>query len=156
MRPWTCPVAPRERHRARLQRAGASVATSSRWSTRRSRASMRSSVTMAPRTAQARWSPPAASGRHSRFTGPRTSAARRTPETSVCSWRGDYVAFLDSDDWWKSDKLERSLRRLDAGVAVGLPMFARHESPRHSGTVFHALATRGAALLSAVRLPSTC
>jgi glycosyltransferase involved in cell wall biosynthesis len=32
--------------------------------------------------------------------------------------RAHYVAFLDSDDWWKSDKLERSLRRLDAGADV--------------------------------------
>jgi glycosyltransferase involved in cell wall biosynthesis len=32
--------------------------------------------------------------------------------------RGGYVAFLDSDDWWTPDKLERSVRRLDAGADI--------------------------------------
>ena len=28
---------------------------------------------------------------------------------------GQYIAFLDSDDWWKSQKLEHSIRELDSG-----------------------------------------
>jgi glycosyltransferase involved in cell wall biosynthesis len=30
--------------------------------------------------------------------------------------RGAYLAFLDSDDWWKPSKLAESVRRLDAGA----------------------------------------
>lgn len=32
--------------------------------------------------------------------------------------QGDYVAFLDSDDWWRPEKLEQSVRRLDAGADI--------------------------------------
>ena len=32
--------------------------------------------------------------------------------------RGDYVAFLDVDDWWAARKLERSVAALDAGADV--------------------------------------
>jgi glycosyltransferase involved in cell wall biosynthesis len=32
--------------------------------------------------------------------------------------RADYVAFLDSDDWWAAGKLEQSLRRLNAGADI--------------------------------------
>ncbi len=32
--------------------------------------------------------------------------------------QGEYVAFLDSDDWWTPDKLEQSVRRLDAGADI--------------------------------------
>lgn len=31
---------------------------------------------------------------------------------------GKYVAFLDSDDWWKKEKLEESVKYLSAGAAV--------------------------------------
>lgn len=31
---------------------------------------------------------------------------------------GKYVAFLDSDDWWLPEKLEASVRRLDAGADI--------------------------------------
>lgn len=30
--------------------------------------------------------------------------------------RGEFVAFLDDDDWWTADKLARCLERLDAGL----------------------------------------
>ena len=32
--------------------------------------------------------------------------------------KGDYVAFLDSDDWWCPDKLNESVKALDAGCDV--------------------------------------
>lgn len=32
--------------------------------------------------------------------------------------RGEYLAFLDSDDWWKPEKLARSVQALDGGADV--------------------------------------
>lgn len=32
--------------------------------------------------------------------------------------KGEYIAFLDSDDWWYSEKLDHSIARLKAGVDI--------------------------------------
>jgi len=42
----------------------------------------------------------------------------RSRNNGVRQARAEYVAFLDSDDWWAPRKLERSVRALDAGADV--------------------------------------
>jgi glycosyltransferase involved in cell wall biosynthesis len=36
----------------------------------------------------------------------------------IANAKGEFIAFLDSDDWWKPRKLEQSLRYLEAGADV--------------------------------------
>lgn len=43
---------------------------------------------------------------------------------------GDYVAFLDSDDWWARGKLERSLHELDRGADIVYHDLYMARSPR--------------------------
>lgn len=37
---------------------------------------------------------------------------------AISKCRGDLIAFLDADDWWRPDKLERQVSRFSAGVGA--------------------------------------
>ena len=50
---------------------------------------------------------------HQNFGGP-----ARPRNTGLRLARGEYVAFLDADDWWAARKLERSVTALDEGADV--------------------------------------
>jgi glycosyltransferase involved in cell wall biosynthesis len=48
----------------------------------------------------------------------------RARNTGFKAARGDYVALLDSDDWWRSDKLARHVAHLDHNPEIGLSLSA--------------------------------
>jgi hypothetical protein len=50
-------------------------------------------------------------------TNQERSVARNTA-TAIA--RGEYVAYLDADDWWAHDKLERQLQLFEANASLGL------------------------------------
>ncbi|WP_372981955.1 glycosyltransferase family 2 protein [Marinobacter sediminum] len=62
------------------------------------------------------------------YSDPRIRIIRHTVNRGLAGARntgvqhalGDYLAFLDSDDFWRSDKLERHVAHLDKHPAVGL------------------------------------
>ena len=77
--------------------------------------------------------------KYTKFRNNGVIAASRN--TGIKDSKGEYVAFLDSDDLWLPDKLERQVKFLDEHPAVGL-VYARAEqftAARQSGPIIPSL-----------------